>query len=424
MLPKVVNLKNNYPKSIVFNHLVDDMQKKELHYIIHGQGVFIFENTDNNQLCTFRILNSDKSDGYIVNFLQKGILIDRIGMDDPLIDKDNTVGLTDMKGAYYWISLDSQNQRIICGIGEARMETKTYIYEFTFKNDDDRKKNKKFLESLVTINISNDSVALVPMKLLRDPITSNIPLIIKNTHELTMDHIADNKYLPCANLSPTAKVLYESISGKNFVLNDKDFPDFSKAIEHSIATEGCWCNTRLKEKEYDFSKNKPNILETYLRITMNTNSGESPGCEFVIEIWAPGHYSPIHSHANSHAIIRVLNGSINVSLYPFLNNNIEQFAVANFKKNDIMWISPDLNQIHKLKNLETNSDTCITIQCYIYGEADTIHYDYFDFIDEDGNTQQYEPDSDMDFVEFKKLMKKEWYEYLAMKKAMSCCSFL
>jgi hypothetical protein len=345
-------------------------------------------------------------------------------MDDPLIDKDNTVGLTDMKGAYYWISLDSQNQRIICGIGEARMETKTYIYEFTFKNDDDRKKNKKFLESLVTINISNDSITLVPMKLLRDPITSNIPLIIKNTHELTMDHIAGNKYLPCANLSPTAKVLYESISGKNFVLNDKDFPDFSKAIEHSIATKGCWCYETLKKKEFEFSKDKPNILETYLRITMNTNSGESPGCEFVIEIWSVGHYSPRHSHANSHAIIRVLNGSINVSLYPYLNNNVEPFAVANFKKDDIMWISPDLNQIHKLKNLETNSDTCITIQCYIYGENDTIHYDYFDYLDDNGNIQQYEPESDMDFVSFKKLMKKEWSEYLAMKKATTCCSFL
>jgi len=422
MLSKVLNCKNNYPKSIIFNQ-TESTQKKEINFIIHGQGVFIFENTDNNQLCSFRILNSDKSDGYIVNFLKRGILIDRVGMDEPLMDQNNTVGLTDMKGAYYWFSLDSQNQRIICGIGEPRMETKTYIYEFTFTNNHDRKINKKFLESLVTINISNDSVALKSMKLIRDPITSNIPFIIKDTHELTMDHIANNKYLPCANLSPSAKILYESISGKHFVLNDKDFPDFSKAIEHSIATEGCWCNTKLKEKANEFSKDKPNILETYLRITMNTNSGESPGCEYVMEIWAPGHYSPVHSHANSHAVIKVLNGSINVSLYPYLNNNIEPFAIANFKKEDIIWISPDLNQTHKLKNLKKNSDTCITIQCYIYGENDTVHYDYFDFIDADGNIKHYEPDSDMDFVQFKKLMKQEWYEYLAMKKATNCCGF-
>jgi hypothetical protein len=53
-----------------------------------------------------------------------------------------------------------------------------------------------------------------------------------------------------------------------------------------------------------------------------------------------------------------------------------------------------------------------------------VHYDYFDFIDADGNIKHYEPDSDMDFVQFKKLMKKEWYEYLAMKAATKCCGFL
>jgi hypothetical protein len=259
------------------------------------------------------------------------------------------------------------------------------------------------------------------MKLLRDPITSNIPLIIKNTHELTMDHIANNEYLPCANLSPTAKILYESISGKHFVLNDKDFPDFSKAIEHSIATEGCWCYETLKKKENEFSKEKPNILETYLRITLGINSGESPGCMLVCEIWPIAHFSPRHGHANSSAIIKVLHGTINVNLYPFLSNQVDPFANVNFVKDDIMWISPELNQIHQLKNLETSKECCITIQCYRYSYSDFFHYDYFDYIDDNGNIQQYEPDSDMDFVSFKKLMKKEWYEYLAMKKATTCC---
>jgi hypothetical protein len=423
MESSIFNLKNNYPRSIVFNN-TDSVQKKEINLIIHGQGVFIFENTDNNQLCSFRILNNDKSDGYVVNFLKKGILIDRVGMDDPLMDKDNTVGLTDMKGSYYWISLDSQNQRIICGIGEARMETKTYIYEFIFTNDDDRKKNKKFLESLVTINISNDSVALKNIKLIRDPITSNVPLIIKNTHELTMDHIAESKYLPNANLSLVSQILYDCISGKHFVLNDKDFPQFSDAIEHSIKTEGCWCNTRLKQKENEFSKDKPNVLETYLRITLGENNGESTGIPYVMEIWPIGHYSPIHSHGNANAVIRVLNGTINVNLYGYLNNDLKPFANTNFVKDEITWISSNLNQIHKLENLGTSKETCITIQCYIYNKNDGAHYDYFDYIDDNGDLKQYEPDSDMDFVQFKKLIKKEWLEMKAMKAATKCCSFL
>jgi hypothetical protein len=44
----------------------------------------------------------------------------------------------------------------------------------------------------------------------------------------------------------------------------------------------------------------------------------------------------------------------------------------------------------------------------MYDKEDKSHYDYFDYIDSDGKKQQYEPDSDMDFMDFKELMKNEW----------------
>jgi hypothetical protein len=81
---------------------------------------------------------------------------------------------------------------------------------------------------------------------------------------------------------------------------------------------------------------------------------------------------------------------------------------TNTYKNDVTWISPGLNQIHQLKNLESNKDTCMTIQCYMYDNQNIKHYDYFDYIDNNNKIQQYEPDSDMDFVDFKQLMKQEW----------------
>ena len=87
---------------------------------------------------------------------------------------------------------------------------------------------------------------------------------------------------------------------------------------------------------------------------------------------------------------------------------LKRVGEKDFSTGQITWISPTLNQIHQLKNLETNKKTCITIQCYMYEKGDTTHYDYFDYLDDNGNVQQYEPDSDMDFVEFKKLMKQEW----------------
>jgi hypothetical protein len=195
------------------------------------------------------------------------------------------------------------------------------------------------------------------------------------------------------------------------MLNDPSFPDFSKAIEYSIKTPGCWCNTTLKAKANEFSKTDPNILETYLRITLGQNNGESPGIPYVMEIWPVGHFSPIHSHSEANAIIRVLHGSINVKLFSFLcpqETPIAPFAIADFKKDDITWISPTLNQVHQLTNLPSSKDTCITIQCYKYDTKDIKHYDYFDYLDANGDKKQYEPDSDMDFVNFKDLMLLEF----------------
>ena len=132
-----------------------------------------------------------------------------------------------------------------------------------------------------------------------------------------------------------------------------------------------------------------------------------------MEIWPVGHYSPVHSHANANAIIIVLTGNISVNLYAFLcndKNGINSFQTANFYKDDITWITPNMNQVHQLYNSELNDKTCITIQCYMYGENNKNHYDYFYYIDNDGSKQLYEPDSDMEFSKFKALMKKEWYE--------------
>ena len=321
--------------------------------------------------------------------------------NEPLIDQKNIKGIVKYNGAYYWFSLDSQNQTLYAGIGEARKENITYSYQFP---EIDRENNKLFLESLVSV--ASDKLKIT--RIIRDPITNNIPLLVKNIDDLTMNDIATGKYMPKANLSLTSQKLYDCIAGKKFVLNTHDFPDFIKAIEYSIVTPGHWCYKTLKRKATEFDKDKPNYEETYLRITLGENNGESPGIPYVMEIWPVGHYSPIHNHGNSSAIIRVLNGSINVSLFPYLSeDDILPFAKADFKEEDITWISPSLNQVHQLKNLGTNKDTCITIQCYMYENEDIEHYDYFDYIGSNKN-QPFEPNSDMEFIEFKKLMKKEW----------------
>ena len=384
-------------------------------FLVKGQGVFSFAVSSATEACTFKVVSTDSTNGLDVCMTLSSVHITNIQTKEPLLDPKNTKGLTGHKGAYYWLSVDAQNQRLHVGIGEARKETAIYTYQFSQAA---HASNKAFLESLT--HIADCSPSIQPLSMLRDPITNSVPLLVRRSHELTMEDVASFKYLPKAHLSPVAQTLYDCIGWKAFMLNDPTFPDFSKAIERSIATPGLWCYERLKQKAGEFGK--PNPLETYLRITLNENNGESPGIPYVMEIWPPGHFSPIHSHSAAHAIIRVLHGSIHVALYPYLcadGEGIAPFAEHDFKKDQITWISPTLNQTHKLTNLGSEK-TCITIQCYMYATNDTVHYDYFDYIDASGNKQQYEPDSDMDFMDFKQLMKEEWS---AVPKPVSCGCF-
>ena len=378
--------------------------KSHIKLLVHGQGVFIFKNNDNTCPCIIYFYNKDNTDGLKVEFTNNCINVHKISNNKHLIDENNKKGLSNLKGAYYWFNIDSQNQKLYAGIGEARLENVIYQYMFSHKH-------KQFLENIVEIQLSSESKFIKPLRLLRDPINKIIPLVIKDIDDLTMDDIADLKYIPKANLSIIAQKLYDCIAGKKFILDNIDFPEFSKAIEYSIATPNMWCNKMLKKKSTEFNKDKPNILETYLRITLGNNNGESPGIPYVMEIWPVGHYSPIHNHSEANAIIRVLHGQINVNLYPFLcaeKDGIKPFNNIIFYKDEITWISPTLNQTHQLMNEQTNDKICVTIQCYMYDTENTTHYDYFDYLDNDGNTTQYEPDSDMEFISFKNKMKEEW----------------
>ena len=385
--------------------------------LVKGQGIYVFNESDNKSEknkkseIKFTMYNTEKTNGLEIIFTNKSISVTRLDNKVKYLDPSNSSGLVNFTGAYYWFSLDSQNQIFYAGIGEPRIENVSFQYKFDKNLDPELvHKNKEFLESIILVQIDNSK----PIKLIKDPITQKVPLKVVKPDELTMQMVSENSYMPIANLSLTSQQLYNCISGKNFVLNDNDFPDFSSAIEYSIRTPGLWCYEKLKQKSTEFNKDKPNELETYLRITLGQNNGESPGIPYVMEIWPPGHYSPIHSHAGAEAIIRVLNGEINVSLYPFLCgqlNGIKPFGNESFKFGEITWVSPGLNQTHQLKNLRKDI-TCVTIQCYMYDQENLIHYDYFDYINADGKIEHYEPDSDMDYLEFRNLMKKEWTDYL------------
>lgn len=347
-------------------------------------------------------------------FIHDDKAVTELSVEGAVVKRDAS-GVMRGNYAFYWISLDffpcdsDARYEEVCirfGRGEARLETEVFQYrKFVLKNSAFRQLSQVSVSEWVQ-----------PMRVLRDPVVDTVPLMVKNTDSLTMEDVAANKAMPKAALSTVGQKLYDIVAGGIFVLDTPDFPNFSDAIKRSIESGNGWCYQMLKKKATEFGSN-PN--EVYLRITLGKAGGESPGIPFVMEIWPPQCFSPIHQHAGANAIIRVLSGEIGVSLFPFLDtgtalsNQVEvtPFAKASFTKDQITWISPLLNQTHQLRNNAAKGGLpCITIQCYMYDETDTGHYPFFDYVDDDGTVHQFTPNSDMDFLEFKEIMQKEWNE--------------
>lgn len=297
--------------------------------------------------------------------------------------------------AYYWLSL-SHNGWVRFGLGEERLETQQLAYALT-------PAQQQVCRQATIVTTSRSGW---PMRVLRDPIVNEVALEVRGTDRLTMNDVAYGRFLPQAALPAACRQLYDTIAGPLFELDADDFPAFSQAIKYSIETPTGWCHQKLKDKQGDFGGPQ----EVYLRITLGQDGGESPGVPFVMEIWPPQCSSPVHQHAGANAVIRVLHGRIQVALFPYLRpNDPEPFGERIFEQGAITWISPLLNQVHRLHNPEPlGGEPCITIQCYQYDEADSGHYPYFDYAMHDDKLHQFEPDSDMDFVAFKERMRLEW----------------
>jgi predicted metal-dependent enzyme (double-stranded beta helix superfamily) len=301
----------------------------------------------------------------------------------------------------YWFSFDAHNRALIYGKGEMRLRTQLASHDNPRPVTDAPDPYAWFAQA-ASVQVAPGLER--PADVWRDPVTVEPALKVLPVDAITMEQMAKGTHTVAANLTPICQQLYSNVVGRRFTLETEDFPQFGDAIEESIADPDGWCRKTLDAKASEFGTPDPD--KTYLRITMGTNQGESPGIPFVVEVWPPGHYSPIHNHGGADAVIRVLRGQIHVSLFAMLSiHHQEPFGDAFFDEGDVTWISPRLNQTHRLKN--DGDITCVTIQCYMYAESDTTHWPYFDYIEKAG-IGHFDPNSDMDFLDFKAKMKEEW----------------
>ncbi|HEX8126110.1 MAG TPA: cysteine dioxygenase family protein [Allosphingosinicella sp.] len=315
------------------------------------------------------------------------------------------VGLDASLDCPYWFSFDCHNRLVRYGKGEMRLGTMLASCQLPLPPEDRKKDDPwAWMSGIQDVELSGALTGFVD--LWKDPVTIELPLRIVPHDVITMEEMAYGRVTVPASLTQTGQKLYDNVAGKSFLLDTPDFPDFSAAIKASILDkDNGWCAQILKKKADEFGDDNPDM--TYLRITLGTNQGESPGIPFVMEIWPSGNYSPIHNHGGSDAVIRVLHGEITVSLFAFLApEETNPFAVKTFVKEDVTWISPRLNQVHQLKN-NNMDEPCITIQCYLYSEGNDEHHPFFDYLGQD-DIEHFDPNSDADFLTFKRKMQEEW----------------
>jgi hypothetical protein len=398
-------------RSQVFeNHSLEGNKKKQAELLIKGQGTVVVKLSEPS-LSRFSPLHitigtaSSLNSGH--NFLleiSKNFMA-FYGMEgevkkELLKQESSEVGIDLDSNCSYWFSLDSHNKILRYGKGEIRKNTTLaeYSYQPELMTYD-------WAHELRYISIDGN---ITNIDVWRDPVVIDPALIVVNTDKMTMDMAANFIATVPANLTQECQKLYANISGDSFVLNTSDFPNFTDAIEKSIQNPLGWCHKKLKEKEGEFGKEEKQMA--YLRITMGYNQGNSPGVPYVLTIWPGGHYSPIHNHAEANAIIRVLKGEITMELFPFLSlYHQKPFMSKILYENNITWLAPQLNQTHRLINHNENGPICITMECYLYNADDNAHQEYLDYIDSNGyKICQFDPISDMDFLEFKKLMQDEW----------------
>ncbi|PYH64912.1 cysteine dioxygenase [Aspergillus vadensis CBS 113365] len=173
---------------------------------------------------------------------------------------------------------------------------------------------------------------------------------------------------------------------------------------------GYWGYEKLRMKCTNPDDPDPaELVLKYLRVTIGSNKGNSPGIPYVMEIWPPGHRSVIHDHGKACAVIRVLSGTINCTWYDSLDTEGGPRRLGNtaeFREGQVTWLGENHYQVHSLEN--RTQQTCITLQCYEFAENDNIHDENFWYIDRvRGKKRAWPPTSDCTFADFYNIMRRE-----------------
>lgn len=223
------------------------------------------------------------------------------------------------------------------------------------------------------------------------------------TNKLAIEDL-DKNIVTSYNLPIEGLVLYETI--KNIEIEQ----DVLDGIDFSIENEGCSLNTKLKNKAMvSFGSNDKRT--SYIRIPFGVNYGNQPGQPFVLEIWPKGHFSPVHNHGNTVAIIKILSGTLVSEWYNPLaevfNETPKPVKTGYLVPGDITWMTSNYYQTHKLLNLNSTR-SAVSVQAYAYSSSEIEFHESFNYVlQNDGALHRFYPTADYSFEELKKIVLNE-----------------
>ncbi|KAF4954455.1 hypothetical protein FGADI_5234 [Fusarium gaditjirri] len=308
--------------------------------------------------------------------------------------------------ATYWISVDRSNARI--RYGQHLINNSMTFMEIQFEKEEEK---AAWMDNLVSTEVEQDGspISSKDIKYKPQPVTVDLPPLVIPESEMTLDILEKMSAMTFANLPNACQKLYHNISGAKITARPDHFKKLPEAIDESCRDPEKVCGKILERK----SKSKKNTFkdptETYLRITIGDNLANSPGIPYVMEIWPPGHKSPIHQHGQASAVIRVLYGKIQVSWFDKVEEKSPSQLIGNpviLKEGQVTWLSKDQYQVHQLEN--TSDTVCITLQCYQFDDDDRVHDEAFYWKDKDGNRNKFIPNSDSAYGLFVRNVKDEW----------------
>jgi len=290
---------------------------------------------------------------------------------------------------YYWFSIDKKNKVLKYGKGDATAALT--LLSFSVKDN--------FLKNIKYVGSSLPWEKISKRKIYELPVTIQLPPFVVSNEEITLEDIEAGNIVSVGNLPKECQMLHSVVAGPKIVLTD----DIIKGIRGSLQ------NGKLKEIVDKKGEAHADPKESYLRITLGMDMGYSPGVPFVLEIWpGNGHYSPIHTHSDAYAIIKVLHNQIDCFFYPDLRKeDIKPYLKGTVKKDQVTYLTPNLYRTHKLYN--PTDDFTATLQCYRYDSTDTVHYETFDFLNDKLEVDTFVPNTDLTYTELKNVLKNEGY---------------